>query len=200
MAAPKISLPHPHLQPKNRMTNSEHNLPPTNIPATNEPQEEALVEILPDGKRWMLWNGKLHREDAPAVIKDNGTQEWWWNGQRHRTNGPAITTANGSFEWWMNGERHREDGPAISDRHFHTRSWMQHGQLHREDGPAIILDDHEAAGLWYWHGEIVSEEEHAARVQAKQQQLAQAKTTAGQQGLATTLLAPRECPPEWSVA
>ena len=33
-------------------------------------------------KRWFL-NGKLHREDGPAVEWSNSTKEWYLNGKRH---------------------------------------------------------------------------------------------------------------------
>lgn len=35
-------------------------------------------------------NGKIHRQDGPAVIYEDGTQEWWLEGRRHRYDGPAI--------------------------------------------------------------------------------------------------------------
>ena len=62
-------------------------------------------------KQWWL-NGKLHREDGPAVEWADGHKEWWLNGIRHREDGPADEYSNGHKEWWLNGKRHREDGPA----------------------------------------------------------------------------------------
>jgi hypothetical protein len=40
-------------------------------------------------KRWYK-NGKLHREDGPAVIHRDGAKEWYWNDRRHRSDGPAV--------------------------------------------------------------------------------------------------------------
>jgi hypothetical protein len=59
----------------------------------------------PNGtKEWFL-NGKLHREDGPAVEYPNGTKVWWLNGIRHREDGPAVEWANGDKEWFLNGNR-----------------------------------------------------------------------------------------------
>jgi len=32
-------------------------------------------------KRWIL-NGKLHREDGPAIEYVNGPKYWWYHGER----------------------------------------------------------------------------------------------------------------------
>jgi hypothetical protein len=63
----------------------------------------------PDGaKEWFL-NGKLHREDGPAVEHPNGVKEWWLNDERHREDGPAFEHPNGSKSWYLNGnETHPE--------------------------------------------------------------------------------------------
>lgn len=58
-------------------------------------------------------NGKLHREDGPAIIRSNGTKVWYANGKRHRGDGPAVVQSSGHKEWYYNGKLHREDGPAI---------------------------------------------------------------------------------------
>ena len=43
--------------------------------------KEYIVKIDDYGtKKWYL-NGKLHREDGPAVERSNGTKEWWLNGK-----------------------------------------------------------------------------------------------------------------------
>ena len=44
-------------------------------------------------------NGKLHREDGPAVERADGHKEWYVKGKLHRENGPAIEWANGDKEW-----------------------------------------------------------------------------------------------------
>ena len=71
------------------------------------------VEVYESGhKSWRL-NGKLHREDGPAVEFVDGSKSWWLNGKKHREDGPAIEFADGDKHWYLNGKRHREDGPAI---------------------------------------------------------------------------------------
>jgi hypothetical protein len=63
-------------------------------------------------KRFYL-NGKLHREDGPAVIYPNGTKVWLLNDKLHREDGPAYIGSDGRQEWYLNGNIHREDGPAV---------------------------------------------------------------------------------------
>jgi hypothetical protein len=64
------------------------------------------------GTEWRL-DGKLHREDGPAIERVIGTKLWYLNDQLHRENGPAIEWANGSKFWLVCDQYHREDGPAI---------------------------------------------------------------------------------------
>ena len=67
------------------------------------------VKVYADGyKAWWL-NGKLHREDGPAVEMADGYKEWWLNGERHREDGPAIENADGTKRWYLNGERYTEE-------------------------------------------------------------------------------------------
>jgi len=91
-------------------------------------------------------NGKLHRENAPAVEWDDGGKDWYLNGKRHRTDGPSTEAANGDKAWYLNGKCHREDGPAIeyhnggkewyvndvyygANEHFTTESWIKFVKL-----------------------------------------------------------------------
>ena len=39
------------------------------------------VEVHPNGDKWWLLNGKLHREDGHAVEWANGHKEWYLNGK-----------------------------------------------------------------------------------------------------------------------
>ena len=83
---------------------------------------EYTVKVYPNGdKSWYL-NGKLHREDGPAIEGADGDKYWWLNGKLHREDGPAIEGANGDKYWWLNGKRHREDGPAAEEAHGY-KSW-----------------------------------------------------------------------------
>ena len=58
-------------------------------------------------------NGRIHREDGPAIEWDDGSKEWYKNGKKHREDGPAGEYANGNRRWFKNGLEHREDGPAF---------------------------------------------------------------------------------------
>lgn len=53
--------------------------------------------------------GRLHREDGPAVETPTGTREWWVNGHRHRISGPAIVYSGGTREWWIEGKKLSEE-------------------------------------------------------------------------------------------
>ena len=54
-------------------------------------------------KYWYL-NGKLHREDGPAVEYPDGTKKWYRNGKCHREDGPAVEYPNGSKVWFLDGK------------------------------------------------------------------------------------------------
>ena len=95
------------------------------------------------------YDGKLHREDGPAVEYATGTKEWWQHGLQHRLDGPAVELSNGDKVWWQDGKIHRLDGPAVECANG-TKAWRQHGKLHREDGPAVEWADGDKE--WWQHG------------------------------------------------
>ena len=66
-------------------------------------------------------NGRLHREDGPAIEFVYGKKEWYRDGKLHREDGPAIEFADGSKKWYRDGELHREDGPAIESASYGVR-------------------------------------------------------------------------------
>jgi len=73
-------------------------------------------------KRWYL-NGKLHRENGPAIEYVNGTKEWYLNGKRHRIDGPAIEWSNGDKYWYLKGKEVKEEdvidfNPKITEREY----------------------------------------------------------------------------------
>ena len=60
------------------------------------------IKVSLDGsKHWHL-NGKLHREDGPA-IEYPSHKSWYLNGKHHREDGPAIELADGQKLWFLNG-------------------------------------------------------------------------------------------------
>ena len=60
-----------------------------------------IAEMVDGSKRWFL-NGKLHREDGPAVEWSNGSKRWFLNGKYHREDGPACEYADGEKVWYLN--------------------------------------------------------------------------------------------------
>jgi hypothetical protein len=56
------------------------------------------------------WSARLY--DGMS-IKSYGEKCWHVNGRLHREDGPAVERANGNRLWYVNGRLHREDGPAI---------------------------------------------------------------------------------------
>jgi hypothetical protein len=73
------------------------------IKTTKLPNGGELVEYSNGAKEWYL-NGKLHREDGPAIVYANGDKYWYLNNNYHREDGPAIEYTNGSKEWFINDE------------------------------------------------------------------------------------------------
>jgi hypothetical protein len=48
---------------------------------------------------WKNEQGKLHREDGPAIEYDNGHKSWWINNMCHRLDGPARIWTGGYNQW-----------------------------------------------------------------------------------------------------
>ncbi len=91
----------------------------------------------PDGSYHWYKNGKCHREDGPAIEEITyGVKSWFINDELHRENGPAIENFDGSYRWYKHGKLHRENGPAIEWKNG-RKDWLINNLLHREDGPAI---------------------------------------------------------------
>ena len=106
-------------------------------------------KIYPDGtKEWRL-NGKIHREDGPAIEHANGSKHWYLNGKRHREDDPAIEYASGTKEWRLNGKIHREDGPAVEyvngDKYWYLNDERAH--------PETIVDLWLSRGVFCWYDE-----------------------------------------------
>jgi len=93
-----------------------------------------------------------------------GNKFWYLNGKLHREDGPAIEWADGNKRWYLNGKYHREDGPAVECTNG-TKHWYLNGKLHREDGPAVEWAD--GYKSWYLNGREVTEEEHKKRTSDK---------------------------------
>ena len=65
--------------------------------------KEYTVKVYDNGsKNWYI-NGKLHREDGPAIEAPDGYKAWYINDNLHREDGPAIEWGNGDKEWFIHG-------------------------------------------------------------------------------------------------
>ena len=42
-------------------------------------------------------------------VYPNGSKSWWLNGKLHREDGPAIEWADGDKSWWLNGKEVTEE-------------------------------------------------------------------------------------------
>ena len=58
-----------------------------------------------DGAKYWYAQGRLHREDGPAIEYPGSNKYWYSRGQFHRTDGTAIERSNGTSEWYYNGKR-----------------------------------------------------------------------------------------------
>ena len=114
-------------------------------PKVSEPSPVNREIIKVNGRISYFLNGKLHREDGPAV-EDEKSKKWYLNGKLHRDDGPAVEFSYGDKYWFNNDLLHREGGPAI-EFPCGSKFWFINGQLHREDGPAIEYAD----GRTEWH-------------------------------------------------
>ena len=56
--------------------------------------------------QWKLPNGKLHREDGPALESNDGIRAWYKNGYYHREDGPAVEYSNGDKLWCLEGVKY----------------------------------------------------------------------------------------------
>jgi NTP pyrophosphatase (non-canonical NTP hydrolase) len=133
-----------------------------------ETKEEPRMEIDEYGSKYWYLNGKLHREDGPAIEGAGGAKSWYLNDKLHREDGPAVEWADGYKEWYLNGKLHREDGPAVEYTDG-TKEWCLKDKLHREDGPAIEWAD--GYKEWYLNDEEVTEEEHKKRTSDKPEEV-----------------------------
>jgi hypothetical protein len=71
--------------------------------------QEYKVIVYTDGNREWYQNGKLHREDGPAIEYAYGDKYWYQNDERHRLDGPAIEYADGDKYWYIEGKELTEE-------------------------------------------------------------------------------------------
>ena len=96
-------------------------------------------------------------KEYTVKVYTNGSKSWHLNGKLHREDGPAVERADGTKYWYQNDKLHREDGPAVEYAKG-DKLWYQNDKLHREDGPAIEYND--GRRYWYLNDESYTEEEY----------------------------------------
>lgn len=74
-------------------------------------------------------DGKIYREDGPAIISSDGTQFYYQNDQLHRLDGPALILQNGHQYYYQNDQLHRNDGPAVIYPNGDKEYWIDGKQL-----------------------------------------------------------------------
>ena len=67
-----------------------------------------IVKVYKNRTEWWL-NGRIHREDGPAIEYSNGGKYWYLNGKRHREDGPAVELYDGIKFWYLNGGKYTEE-------------------------------------------------------------------------------------------
>ena len=91
----------------------------------DEDDEPALIDTLGIGIKYWVQNGKLHRENGPAVIDPRGPDEYWMiKGKYHREDGPAVIMSDGTKKWYRHGKLHRTDGPALEFSSGDIEWWL----------------------------------------------------------------------------
>ena len=96
--------------------------------------EPAAIRI--DGICTWYLNGKIHRENKPAIISSE-YKLWYLNDKLHRVDGPAVICQNGYMAWYLNGKLHRVNGPAVIESDGTTEYWLN-GQRHQKNEPVLI--------------------------------------------------------------
>ena len=79
--------------------------------------KEYVVRVYENRTEWLL-NGKLHREDGPAVECVDGSKEWYLNDELHREDGPAVECVDGSKAWFINDQR-------LTESEFNSRTQVK---------------------------------------------------------------------------
>ena len=92
------------------------------------------VKIDDGGTKWWYRDGKLHREDGPAVECADGYKSWYRNGKLHREDGPAIEKANGTKQWYLNDKK-------LTQAEFMARKKSCDGKVVAIDGKQYRLTE-----------------------------------------------------------
>ena len=97
-----------------------------------EDNKPVMSEYNYGDKYWHL-NGKLHREDGPAIEGANGDNSWYLNGKLHREDGPAIEWDDGYKSWYLNDKFIVSTGPDIEKALFTLSTYLQDQEATEDD-------------------------------------------------------------------
>lgn len=103
-----------------------------------------------------MQDGKLHREDGPAIETSAG-KEWYVNGKLHREDGPAIEYNDGTKQWWLNGEQLTEAE--------HAKGLPEEVKLYEDFAIRVYDDGHEE---WFIDGIKIEETEYNTKIGEKE--------------------------------
>lgn len=84
------------------------------LPPINGPVEVVFA----DGTRAWYLDGRLHRDDGPAIQTPGGFRGWKRYGESHRDDGPALEWPDGRQQWVANGKTTKWRNPADPDQNF----------------------------------------------------------------------------------
>jgi len=80
-----------------------------NIFQMKSPKNFTGIAIQTNGRKGWFKNGKLHRENGPAIIWEYGEKMWCQNGKLHRPDGPAIIKEGGEKKYFIFGKHLTEE-------------------------------------------------------------------------------------------
>jgi hypothetical protein len=118
----------------------------------NFPKTFTGIVETPNGDKFWYKDGKLHKEDGPAIDCIDGSRKWWIEGKLHREDGPAVEFSDGTKWWYKQGKCHREDGPAKMWANGH-KEWRVEGkefkQINLKDYVILDYDKGKFDLMWY---------------------------------------------------
>ena len=50
---------------------------------------------------------------SKPIIYNDGTKRWYFNGKLHREDGPAVEWVDGSKQWYSNGKEYTKEEYAL---------------------------------------------------------------------------------------
>lgn len=85
-----------------------------------------IVKSLTTKNTFYYKNGKVHRENGPAIETSDGGKYWYKNEKAHREDGPAVEFSDGYKEWWVDGFLYAEIRPhdTCVDFHFNLKDYI----------------------------------------------------------------------------